>query len=123
VHPTGKNRVFLAKSSSRYCQNKGSEHNNVTVYFYVTRKSIRQKCFCTCQVRRQPNDEFCKNFKSAAVPLQQEFSDILFGPEDKLPSDTMRADPSEWFHQTAQWFNTSRREAKEQERGVYGHRE
>ena len=62
LHPTRTGDYFLARSSSRFCMNKGSNHNNTNVYFYIDRNSIRQKCFCTCDVNRKFGP--CKKYAS-----------------------------------------------------------
>lgn len=53
LHPTRRGDYYLARSSSRFCMNKGGYHNNTNVYFYIDRNGVRQKCFCTCNVVRK----------------------------------------------------------------------
>lgn len=69
-------KYYLASSSSRYCQNKGEEHESNHVFFHVDARGIRQKCHCKCDVSRQYGK--CMDFTSNVVSLKRGMKSKLF---------------------------------------------
>ncbi len=71
---------FLVRSSSKYCQNKGSEHNSVTTFFHIDRVGVRQKCFCRCDVTRL-SGKICKEYASEVIKHTPHIKKSLFPDE------------------------------------------
>jgi hypothetical protein len=54
-------------------------HNNVTVYFQITPKSIAQKCFCRCDTTVGRKHGTCARFCSPALAYPAPLARALFG--------------------------------------------
>ena len=86
LHPTRSADYFLARSSSRFCMNKGGYHNNVNIYFYIDRNGIKQKCFCKCDVNRAFGP--CSKYASDSRPYSAILRHLLW-PEFKRNGVTL----------------------------------
>lgn len=67
----------LAVTDSRWCANKGGEHNGNRVYFLIDRDGITQRCLCQCDVRRKYG--LCKRFVGAPKKLPHALKLAVFG--------------------------------------------
>lgn len=72
---SGDPEFYLARSSSRFCQNKGDNHKSCNVYFHINRRGIRQKCFCQCE---RPGGKTCREYASPVVCLTAPLKKKLF---------------------------------------------
>lgn len=71
---TAKNYYY--RRNSKYCTNKGSEHDGENIYLEISADGLRQKCFCKCPVKRQYG--YCKDYASTRYPLNAELFKLLF---------------------------------------------
>ena len=67
-------RVLVSGFGSRFCGNKGSDHGSSTVWFQVSPQGVQQRCHC----HKVFNEQSCKLFKGACVPLGSEAAAVLF---------------------------------------------
>ncbi len=67
---------YLARSSSRFCQNKGGVHKTSNVYFHINRRGISQKCYCQCDEKRSGG--ICRKYRSPVVCLSAQLKKKLF---------------------------------------------
>lgn len=81
---------FLLRSSGQYCLNLGRRHNSCGTYFVLTRKGVRQKCFCRCETTEGRKYGMCKDFGSEVWPVPPEVTVAFFGEEavSQQPSAT-----------------------------------
>lgn len=80
-------QYYLARVSSNYCINKGSEHNSNGIYFYINKAGLHQKCFCTCDIIRTYGK--CKEFIIKLADLSEVLKYTLY-PEEKLKALQLR---------------------------------
>jgi len=90
VRPPSKH-YLIAQSSSRFCANKGSEHDRNRVYFFISPSGVVQRCHCTCPVMRRFTT--CSNFKSACRPLPPLLFRELFPDMKQKASAPMHVPP------------------------------
>jgi len=79
--------MYLAHSTSKFCQNlkkhhngNGTHHSN-SVWFLVTRKGVQQKCFCRCPAVEDRIFGLCSLYASEPVPLPPSLHKLLFPNE------------------------------------------
>ena len=59
------NTVYAAKiKDSMFCLNIGREHQRCGIYFIITKKGLRQKCYCMCKTLDERKDGYCSKFQS-----------------------------------------------------------
>lgn len=90
VHPTEPGDYYLARSNSRFCLNKGSRHNHNTVYFFVDKRGVRQKCFCRCDVQRRFGR--CAEYSSAVHPISEHVRRVLWPTQYRRRAQTAQED-------------------------------
>jgi hypothetical protein len=75
---------YFVQTDSKYCENLGRDHNSNHIWFYISReRTIHQKCFCTCLVKRK-GGSMCKDFNGQEHDLKiNKVVNFLF-PEKKL---------------------------------------
>lgn len=61
---------YVVRTNSTYCENVGRCHGSSTVYFYISKWGICQKCFC--------RKGSCERYSSGYVQFNQDQLDILF---------------------------------------------
>ena len=74
-------KVFIARTTSRYCMNLGRCHRSNNVYFLFSERGAYQMCFCRCQTTEGRKHGLCENFHSPAFPISPpELKIAMFGP-------------------------------------------
>lgn len=76
--------LFVTGSGSTYCMNKLGEHNTNSVYFVISSRGIRQRCFCRCDVRRRYGT--CKTYASGLCILPSSVRTLLFPSDRRMTS-------------------------------------
>lgn len=84
---------FLLRSSSQYCLNVDRKHTTSNVYFVLSPKGIRQKCYCRQETAEGRKHGFCKDFASETWPVAEEALLAFFG-DRKLVSDPSAFQPT-----------------------------
>lgn len=67
---------YIAKSTSKYCINKGGVHNGCDIYFTINSVGMRQRCYCKCESKRTYGP--CSKFASAIHLITPEMQRALF---------------------------------------------
>ena len=70
---------FLLRSSSQYCTNVARKHTTSNVYFVLTPKGIRQKCYCRLESTEGRTHGQCKDFASEIWPVAEDALLAFFG--------------------------------------------
>ena len=90
---------YVARTNSHFCQNINKDHNSNTIYFYIDKNNIYQKCFCRCDTTHGRINGLCKNYRSRPIPLGAIVRETLFPNMCTTPtsakSETVRFDPSQ----------------------------
>jgi hypothetical protein len=73
--------AYFANTSSTFCLNKQGEHGHSTVYFIVTPKGAKQRCFCKKPAVQPGGGVPCSKYASAPSKLPQVVLEALFGPK------------------------------------------
>lgn len=84
---------YLLRSSSQYCINLGRRHNSNNVFFVLTRKGIRQKCYCRCETTEGRAYGMCKDFGSDVWPVPDEALAAFFPDDPPAAAAAFKADP------------------------------
>lgn len=70
-------QVRVSGTGSTFCTNKGSVHTTNSVYFWISKEGIAQKCFSRKDVVGV-NGKTCKEFRSELKPISLELRKRLF---------------------------------------------
>lgn len=73
-HPSG---VYFCNTDCTYCENKGKNHNNSTIYFVITPKDVRLKCHCPCPPTIS-GSMACSEYSGKPVPISTQLRNKLF---------------------------------------------
>lgn len=73
---------YVIRVNSQYCMNIDREHNSNSIYFYIDKKSISQKCFCRCDTTVGRKFGKCAFYRSQLFPLETSLQKILFPYND-----------------------------------------
>jgi hypothetical protein len=73
-------RIFMLRSTSRWCGNIGRAHNSNNVYFQLTRAGVCQRCYCRCDTTEGRRHGLCKDYSSAVWQVPDRVTDAFFGP-------------------------------------------
>jgi len=69
---------YLVRTNSSYCNNLQREHSSVTIYFYINKYKIFQKCFCRCDTTADRIKGLCEDYRSDGVFLTDAMRSALF---------------------------------------------
>lgn len=70
-----KSNIYCVFTNSRKCPNLVSgEHNNVCIYFIISRSGISIKCLCRCETTTNRVNGSCKNWKGLFFKIPIELS-------------------------------------------------
>lgn len=59
------NSIYAAKiKDSMFCLNIDREHQRCGIYFIITKKGLRQRCYCTCKTLQGRKNGYCNTFES-----------------------------------------------------------
>lgn len=81
---------FILRSSSRYCENAGRAHNTCNIYFVLTLKGIRQKCYCRCDTTEGRKYGLCRDFGGETYPVPEEALLAFFGGTAAAPAEQFK---------------------------------
>jgi hypothetical protein len=62
--------------------NISREHNSNSIYFYIDKNSISQKCFCRCDTTAGRKFGKCAFYRSGLYPIETSIKKILFPYDD-----------------------------------------
>jgi hypothetical protein len=80
---------FMVKTSSKYCENIGREHNSNHIWFSISNVGkIVQKCFCRCDTMKGRKHGFCKDFSGKSHILTTKITEKLFPNNTKNKNAT-----------------------------------
>lgn len=82
---------FILRSSSRYCENAGRAHNTCNIYFVLTPKGIRQKCYCRCDTTEGRKYGLCRDFGGEVHPVADDALAAFFGEAFMVPPPALAA--------------------------------
>jgi len=102
-----RNNYYTCHSTSRYCINKGGEHNNNHVYFVVSPAGARQRCLCQCVGTPRKFHVDCNNFQSEWVPLPPRLFASLYPEMRQRKKESLYPDPSKGVATTCRNPNES----------------
>ena len=83
--------VRVAGSGSTYCTNKGDTHTTNSVFFWISREGMAQKCFS----RKDAvgiDGKTCKEFRSEFKPISQGLREILFVQPNLFDMDRLSSE-------------------------------
>lgn len=78
--------AYLLRSTARYCFNLGRAHRTNNVYFVLTRRGIRQRCYCRCETVEGRRFGMCQDFASDTWPVPPEVTGAFFGQSEAPPA-------------------------------------
>lgn len=91
--------VRVSGPGSTYCINKGDEHTTNSIYFWISKNGISQKCFSRKDAVGT-SGKTCKEFRSEFRDMGTADTDLLFNPkkvqENPNPRRKKRKGPSGW---------------------------
>lgn len=70
---------FILRSSSRYCANVEREHTASNVYFVLSLKGVRQKCYCRNESIEGRRWGLCRDYGGETHPVPDEVLTAFFG--------------------------------------------
>lgn len=73
----GKN-CYIIRTDSKFCMNLDGEHNSNTIYFYVDKYYVYQKCFCRCEKNIGRKFGYCKDYRSKGIELPSTIRSVLY---------------------------------------------
>lgn len=82
MHGCGNNDYYVIRTDSSYCMNLEREHKSNTIYFYVDKHSIYQKCFCNCETIINRKYGVCKDYRSSPYKLPLNILKLLYPYEN-----------------------------------------
>lgn len=80
--------VRVAGPGSTYCTNKGDTHTTNSVFFWISREGMAQKCFSRKDVVGI-DGKTCKEFRSVFKPISKELREILFVQPNMFDMDKL----------------------------------
>ena len=73
---------YVATVDTKFCMNICGEHNSNRIYYYINKKAIYQKCFCTCDtIEGRISGLRCSEYRSSERPLGDILKYKLFPKE------------------------------------------
>lgn len=85
-------QVRVTGPGSRYCTNKGDEHTTNSVYFWISKEGMAQKCFSRKDVVGI-DGKTCKEFRSEFKAISQQLRQSLFVPPNLFDVDKLKKEP------------------------------
>lgn len=73
----GKN-CYVVRTDSKFCMNIDGEHNSNTIYFYIDRHYVYQRCFCRCEKSKGRKFGLCRDYRSKGIELPSSVRNILY---------------------------------------------
>ena len=97
--------LWVGGEGSQYCANVNRDHRGNSIYFYITRDGISQKCCCRCEKTEGRLHGKCKSYQSDKVTLPAELKSILFedtgvGAFEMLRNPFDARNPADWDRAT-----------------------
>jgi hypothetical protein len=78
VKKSSEGDIYFINTNSNYCLNKQGEHGHSVVYYIITPKGMKQKCFCTKPDVQPGGGVPCSKYSSAVRKLSQVDTEALF---------------------------------------------
>jgi len=82
IHKCADGDYYVARTDCRFCMNIDREHNSNTIYFYIDKNSVYQKCFCRCDTDSGRKFGKCRDYRSSGHELSKVLKNLLY-PEEK----------------------------------------
>jgi hypothetical protein len=71
--------VNVRGEGQRYClNNRKGNHKSNSIYFFIERGSIIQRCYCSCQTTENRKNGKCENFSSEPIAITTKMERSLF---------------------------------------------
>lgn len=78
IHRCADGDYYVCRTNSSYCMNINREHNSNTIYFYIDKHSVYQKCFCSCDTLEGRKFGKCKSYLSSGYRLSKKLIKMLY---------------------------------------------
>jgi hypothetical protein len=82
IHRCSNGEYYVCRTNVSYCMNIEKEHKSNTIYFYIDKSHIYQKCFCNCDTIDGRKFGKCMNYRSNGFKLNKRLIKILYPYED-----------------------------------------
>ena len=82
MHKCANGDYYVCRSNSSYCMNIDREHQSNTIYFYIDKHNIYQKCFCSCDTVDGRKYGMCKDYRSSGYKLTKVLTGMLYPHDD-----------------------------------------
>ena len=85
TNPKGSHYVINVRGEGqRYClNNRNGNHKSNSIYFFIQKGVVVQRCYCTCQTTENRKNGLCKEFSSKEIPLPFHLNQLLFPETSK----------------------------------------
>ena len=85
TNPKGSHYVVNVRGEGqRYClNNRNGNHKSNSIYFFIQKGVMVQRCYCTCQTTENRKNGLCKEFSSKEIPLPFHLDQMLFPETSK----------------------------------------
>lgn len=84
VNKVDRGEYYVCRTNSSFCLNLEREHRSNTIYFYIDKINIYQKCFCSCDTLSGRKYGKCSDFKSVGVRLNKALKKKLYPYDQDL---------------------------------------
>lgn len=78
LHSCSNGSYFVCRTNSQFCMNINNKHKSNTIYLYIDKNNIYQKCFCRCDTLVNRVSGYCKDYRSTPFPLNKVIQKQLF---------------------------------------------
>lgn len=78
MYKCGNGEYYVCRTNTSYCMNIDREHQSNTIYFYIDKHNVYQKCFCGCDTVDGRKYGMCKEYRSSGYHLTKRIISILY---------------------------------------------
>jgi hypothetical protein len=78
IHRCSNGEYYVCRTNVSYCMNIEKEHKSNTIYFYIDKTHIYQKCFCNCDTTDGRKFGKCSNYRSNGFKLNKRLIKMLY---------------------------------------------
>jgi hypothetical protein len=82
IHRCSNGEYYVCRTNVSYCMNIDREHKSNTIYFYIDKTNVYQKCFCNCDTLDGRKSGKCMDYRSNGFKLNKKLIKMLYPYQD-----------------------------------------